>query len=414
MRILHLIHSLAPRSGGPSHALRGMVRHQTTIGHEVEVLATDVQSTDRWDSLNQYRQSIQSDAAFRGAKLTMVAAVGRRGLSRRFAWSAQTVPWLRTRLRSSTRPIDVVHIHGSFSHITAMAGSVSKSERVPYIVRATGSFSKSCVEMRSAWLKRLYLAYTRHTLESAYCIHLTSQAEAEQLHSSLSGTQVRVMPIGVEVPGINSAASRERLWRAWPSLRGRRLVLFLGRLHKIKRPCLVAQAVAHLAQHSFNRERLALLYCGSDDGGEVEIRSLVERLGLQDVALFTGFVEGAMKHDVLAGADVLVLPSIHENYGVAVVEALAHGTPAVVSSGVAAKTFVESSGGGRVVDATLEAVAGGIRDVLESDSVALGGLGRRFVDENLGWPAVVRQYDQMYIEAISAKYRSPANATSAG
>jgi len=118
--------------------------------------------------------------------------------------------------------------------------------------------------------------------------------------------------------------------------------------------------------------------------------------------VFAGFLEGEAKQEALAGADLFVLPSIDENFGIAVVEAMAHGLPVVVTPGVAAHVYVDQSGGGLTVEGTVESLAEGMRKILNGDGPAMGRRARAFIEQYLSWPAVMRQYDQMYRDAIGS------------
>ena len=115
MRLLHVIHSLDPRSGGPSHAIRAMVREQVRAGCQVTLLATDVQSAEPWAPREEYRRHILEDPAFSGAEVFLGRSFGRRRPWSRFSYSPECAGWLCRRLADANKRPEVVHIHGVFS-----------------------------------------------------------------------------------------------------------------------------------------------------------------------------------------------------------------------------------------------------------------------------------------------------------
>src|SRR4249919_23931 len=118
MKILHVIHSVDPRSGGPSNALREMIRAQLEAGHEIAVLATTVQSAEPWSPAEDFGRRMASDRAFSGAELALLPAYGRRRPWSRWAYTPAARRALNAHLRDSSRPPQAVHIHGTFSHLT--------------------------------------------------------------------------------------------------------------------------------------------------------------------------------------------------------------------------------------------------------------------------------------------------------
>jgi glycosyltransferase involved in cell wall biosynthesis len=211
-----------------------------------------------------------------------------------------------------------------------------------------------------------------------------------------------MVPHGVDLPHNAGNARPDAFHRRFPELTGRRLALCMGRVHPIKRFPLVVEALARVRA---GLEDLSLVIAGHDAGHLAEVRSTASRLELQDRVVDIGFAEGGLKDEILAAADLFVLPSIHENFGVAVVEAMSHGVPVVVTPGVAAHVYVDQSGGGLTVEGTAEALADAIRRVLEGDARTMGLRGRNFVADHLSWPAVARQLDDMYREAIARAHQ---------
>lgn len=412
MKILHVIHSLDPRSGGPSHAIRQMCRAQTAAGADVALLATTVQSSEPWAPRDEYVERLHQDPAFEGVDLAVEAAYGRRGPWHRYAYSPDSRRCLQRRLRDIERRPDVVHIHGVFSHITHSAARIAKACGVPYVIRPTGALDPACFESGNRWLKRAFtrIMLQRDMREAAF-VHATSDAEGNAMRAWVDADRIRVVPLGIDVPSYDRSAAAERLRETFPQLRGRRVVLFMARVHPIKRAELLVEALA-LLQGEF--PDLALLIVGQDSGGMAAVQAAIDRHALSERVILAGFLEGDRKIAAFAGSDLFALPSKHENFGVAVAEAMAHALPVLVTSGVASHVYVDECGCGVTVEGSAPAIADGLRRLLASDPATMGARGRDFVARRLAWPAIERELTALYHAATLRRTDLEGSLVSAG
>ncbi len=399
MRILHVIHSIDPRSGGPSHSLRGLVRAQVACGHRVTVVATTAQSAEPWAPRHEFVARMLADPSFAGADILMGRAWGRHWPWSRFSYSPHAVRLLtRTLATPETRP-EVVHIHGQFSHLTIRAAQLARRWAVPYIIRPAGSFDPDCLKRGLAHWKKIFLhLFHRRDLRLAGAVHVTSEAEAKHLERIVPGCRVAVVPHGVDVPAAQSSAQLEHFLKRFPQLQGKRVVLFLSRLHEKKRPQWLVEALCRLRSQI---PEMALVLAGPDAGLAEWLRAQVAEAGLNGQALMPGFLAGADKEAALALAHVFCLPSEDENFGLAVIEAMAHGVPVVVTPGVASHVYVDAAGCGLTVEDSIEGVTEGIRKMLLADKNELGRRGREYVEKHLTWPVVAKQVEELY-RAVSS------------
>src|SRR5690606_19191530 len=141
MKILHVLHSLDPRSGGPSESLREIVRHQAAAGHQVSVITTDAQSVEPWRPSQVFRTALADDPRLAGAELFIARSFGRRRPLSRYSYSLQSTQWMKRRFADRSKRPDVVHIHGVFSHLTSAAARLSRRYGVPYVIRPAGSLN---------------------------------------------------------------------------------------------------------------------------------------------------------------------------------------------------------------------------------------------------------------------------------
>ncbi len=399
MRILHVIHSVDPYQGGPSHVIRAVVREQVAVGHDVTLASTIIQGKKAWQPADAYRQGVLEEETFRGCELNLLDAWGRRKPWSTYAFSPAGGAWFRQRFNDPLRLPELVHIHGVFSHITSLAATESLRHGVPYVIRPAGILDTHMLHSGRAWLKRLFLQFSlRHQLQKAAAVHATSGLEAEELARWAPQERIRTVPLGVDVQCRPAGSAGQRFLARFPQLQGKRIVLFVGRIAAIKRPEMLVEAVAALRQEVPD---IALLFVGHDDGGMAAAAAAARKHRLEGVVVHAGFLQGEDKDGAFAAAQLFAMPSLHENFGVAVVEAMAHGLPVLIAPGVAAQENVLASGGGLVVEATSAALAHGMRQVLAGNPQRMGQAGRQFVEKNLSWPIAIARIDEMYREAIS-------------
>jgi glycosyltransferase involved in cell wall biosynthesis len=243
----------------------------------------------------------------------------------------------------------------------------------------------------------------RSHLESASAIHVTSDAEAADVERLGYGNRARVIPLGVDVAAQPHA---HRHVDANAPLR----VLFLSRLHEKKNIPMLLRALASMP----NAARLVELTVAGDGDPRYrgDLESLSQSLGLSAQVEFVGHVDGEAKRAAFAQADVFVLPSAHENFGIAVAEALAAGLPVIVTPGVALATNVADAGAGLVVNATEDAVASALRWAAENPAalVEMGERARWLARRDFSWDTSCARLVDLYEELAAAKTRRVRHA----
>jgi glycosyltransferase involved in cell wall biosynthesis len=304
-------------------------------------------------------------------------------------------------MADKVRAPDVVHIHGIFSHVMMAAALHASRYAIPYIVRPAGMLNPTCLKMGRRGLKKLIMRlFLRKHLRASDCIHVTSQQEADGIADYLPASRIRIIPHGVTVPAAPNDDARRVFLERFPQLRGKQVVLSIARIAPKKRPEMLVEALARLLPEG---QDLMLLLAGSDEGHLAVVQAAARRHSMENAVVYAGFLDGLMKEGAFAVADAFALPSLDENFAVAVTEAMAHGVPVLVTPQVAAHVYVDESGGGLTAPGTPEAFAFGIRAILCSDRAAMGRRGRDYVERNLSWDAVIQQIDAMYREAVAGR-----------
>jgi glycosyltransferase involved in cell wall biosynthesis len=292
---------------------------------------------------------------------------------------------------------DLVQLHGLFTWPSQLARVWGTRTGRPVVVAPHGMLEPWALA-NSAWKKRLFrLLVEDRNLARARCLHALCPAEAGNLRRLGLRNPIATVPNGVALDEIPEAPDRAALAAANPQLAGRKVLLFLGRIHPKKGLTHLVEAWAALRRDGAARE-WSLLIAGPDQlGHAAEVAGRVRALGLEDSVLLTGPAYGEAKRDLLAGADAFVLPSFSEGFSMAVLEAMAWRLPVVVSR--QCNLDVEGPGVGLLCEPDAVSVAARLRDLLAlsgAERRAMGGRGRAEVELRYTWPTVAAQLLEVY------------------
>jgi glycosyltransferase involved in cell wall biosynthesis len=382
MKVLHVIPAVAPRYGGPSRAVFEMCRALRTHGADVEIATTDADGPDYL--------AVEKRAPFeyQGVRTTFFP----RQLSEAYGYSRPLARWLR----SNVRRFDVVHIHAVFSHPCLAAAKACQAAGVPYVVRPLGSLDPWSMRQKP-WRKRLmWRLGVGHMLRRASAVHYTTAEEMRLAEGSLGLSRGVVIPLGVELEEMGAEKEGASAVRTLPIFGDGEYVLSLSRLHPKKNlEALIEAFVSLAARPEFGNWRLALA-----GDGEAEYVGKLRRLAGASGGrvIFTGWLSGDEKSAALRRASLLALPSRQENFGLCVVEALACGTPVVVSPHVNLAAEVEKAGAGWVAGLPVRELASTLAEAMSDagERQRRGRAGRDFILNNLTWAKVAAELNGFY------------------
>ncbi len=388
MRVLHVIPSISPLRGGPSRAVIEMVAALRLREVDAAILTTNDHGpglhpelvTGRW----QQHQGVPVLAFPRWSP--PVAAL------REFAVSPGLSLWLARHLKD----YDLLHIHALFSYPSTSAMAQARWAGVPYILRSIGQLSPWSLA-QSPGRKRLMLRLIeRRNLQRAAALHFTTGAERDEAAGLGLAPPTLVLPLGVRGPEPAAASSGGRDGSAPVRF------LFLSRLHPKKRLENLLDALA-LLQRLRPDAPWELAIAG--DGEPRYVAGLQERsrrLGLETRCRWLGFVEGEAKWRALQAADWYVLPSAAENFGIAAVEALAAGTPVILSPEVAVAADVERCGAGLVCGSAPEALAQALATALVRPSLSMRASALNLAQMEFSWSTIALQLRDTYRQVLTS------------
>ncbi len=281
--------------------------------------------------------------------------------------------------------IDVVHQHGIWALLPVMSGHFASQHDVPLVLSPHGML-EAWARSHHAWRKRIaWKAYQRRNLDSAAVLVASSDSEAEQFRQ-LGFTQ----PIAVITHGVAPLSSET----GGGPKECKRHALFLSRIHPKKGIDLLLDAWATLDAHDWE-----LIIAGNDDGGHRDaLEAQAAHLKISDQVRFVGPLFGDEKDRAFRSADLLVLPSHSENFGIVVAEALQYGLPVITTTETPWRHLVDEQCGW-CVEAIAPAIAGALQEAIglsDEDRQAMGERGRALIDRDHRWPKIAEQYWELY------------------
>lgn len=373
MKILHVVAGLPQAGGGLSELVPRFALEAARLGHEVTIAT--VAGADE-------RLSAAADAAAAGGvRVVRFAPSAPRVLF--FSWAMlQGLPEL-------ARAADLVHVHSNWTFPVWWGSECACRAGKPLVMSPQGCLDPVRLA-HSAWKKRLAGVFDRRCLRRASVIHATSDAERGWIERYVGGRPcIEVIPNGVELPEPGPTTAK-------PANRTRR-VLSLGRLHPLKGLDLLLDAWATACRSGTAAGAWRLVIAGPDEQGtRARLEAQARTLGLKNVEL-PGPLYGDEKRRALADADLFVVPSRSENFGIAVAEALAAGLPVIATK---ATPWREIDGRcGWWVDVDAAAVTRGLAVAMQlgdAERAAMGECGRGLVAARYRWPSVARAMLEAY------------------
>jgi glycosyltransferase involved in cell wall biosynthesis len=407
MRILSVTESYAPflEFGGPPVKVRALARGLAKRGNEVTVLTADWGLEARM-SAAEASSAERSPFGWRRVENGVAAIYLPTWLRyRSLSWNPAVKRFCRARLQN----FDLGHIYGLYDFLGPSVADACLKRKVPYVLEPIGMFVPI---VRSLRLKRIYhAAFGRRLLEGASAIVATSEQEVEELaRGGVAREKITLRRNGVEAP--SSWPVRGTFRKGLGITEQAKVVLFLGRLSEKKSPDMLLEAFASFSKGT-GEKALDLVFAGPDEGGmQTRLAEMAAQLGVASRVQFTGAIFGEAKWAAYRDADVFVLPSQNENFGNTAAEAVAAGTPVVVTEhcGIA-PLLVDVAG--LVVPHDAGALARAIKAVIGRPELhAQLAAGCRVVTARLGWDEPVREMEALYnklaIKTVpSAKFVTP-------
>ena len=356
MRVVQTVSGIGWEASGPSYSVPGLCRGLKAVGVDVCLHAQMLDD----------------------GKALPFDHVAYPYLRSRFLPGSNTL--MRDGLKQACEAADIIHSNGLWNMPSVYPGWAVKGTKCKLVVAPRGTLAPWALR-KGYWKKKIFgWLFQNQVLRRANMFHATSEKEYEEIRAQGYRQPVAIVPIGMEVPEfeprntLNTRKDGEQ----------RKRVVFFGRLHNVKGVDRLVWAWERVA-----RDGWELVIAGPDRGMLEELKEIVAEKRLPRVS-FVGEINGHAKYEFLAGADIYVLPSDTENFGVTVAEALASGTPVIASQGTPWQGL-ERERCGRWVPIGVEPLAVALEEMMsmsDEERAAMGARGREWIRRDFSWKGI--------------------------
>lgn len=379
--ILHLTAHMGDAAGGVPRAVWDVATAQGELGRRVTIVTNSAWADDPVaDRAVRVRPRVEV------FPVTGPASVGLSRAAERWAHSPEAAEY------------PVLHQHGLWPALSRVTLRWRKRFGRPTVIAPHGSLDPAALAV-SPWKKRLaMLAYEGRNLAGASCLHATDPGELRYLRDLGLRRPVAVLRNGVPDGWLDSEGSGDR-FRASQGIRAdARLLLYFSRIHRKKGLLTLVEAMAR------SRRRLdgwELVVAGPNDDPAYfsAITARIAESGLAPRVHLTGELRGQERRDAFAAAELMVLPTLSENFGLVVAEALGVGLPVITTRGAVAWEVLERERAGWWVPTNVAGVEEALLDAAarsSADLAAMGERGRALIRRDYRWPEVARQTLELY------------------
>ncbi|HSV55384.1 MAG TPA: glycosyltransferase [Burkholderiaceae bacterium] len=377
--MLQVVPSVNRATGGPAASVTGLSQALASAGLDVTLASLD------------YREHAAPMEASGARTITVAPTVLGKALR---GWSPAFANELQAMARQG---LDVVHNHGVWMYPGVYARRLADQHKIPFVISPRGMLDDWSLAHNPVRKQVAFALYERRNLQAARLLHATSDMEAEAIRRAGLRQPIAVIPNAIAPVLHPNSVSRQLLEQLYPALQGKRWLLYMGRLHPKKGLPMLLEAWSRLAANSAGWH---LVIAGPDlTSYGAELRALLSsHPNLAANVSLVGMLEGEQKACALAHAELLVLPTLSENFGIVVLEALAAGMPVITTTAAPWEELI-TQGCGWWVNPTATALEDGLRQALatpDSELRSMGERGRQLVLNRYSWDAAARSMVQVY------------------
>lgn len=382
MKILQVMNYFSPVHGGSAEVPFQLSKELTKRGHDITIYTTDYKLNYEW-----LESSEELHIKVRGFKTWLNVA------------SFQVTPGVVS-ISKEIKSFDLIHMHNYRTFQNVVVHHYARKYGIPYILQAHGSLP---IIMAKQMLKQVYdKLWGQNLLKDASKLIAITKTEAEQYKSmGVCEEKIEIIPNGIDLGEYENLPPSGKFRKKWNIRNDQKITLFLARIHKIKGPDLLAKAFKTISK---NNNDLKLVFAGPDGGYLTFLKSLVRELGVEEKVLFAGPLYGRDKLEAYVDADVYVLPSIYEIFGITALEAMACGTPVIVTDRCGLANIIDEQAG-LVVPYDEDALGKAIVEILSdiNEKQEYGVKGKLLVREELNWAKITKQLEDIYRNCLSTK-----------
>jgi glycosyltransferase involved in cell wall biosynthesis len=378
MKILQVTPFFSPVHGGSAEVPYQLSKELAKRGHEVAVYTSDYKLGSEY--------------------INSIPEIEVRSFKTWLSWTKFFItPGIVVQAKNAIKNFDIVHMHNYYTFQNVILHHYVKKHDIPYVLQAHGSVA---TYFQRGSLKKIFDAIWGYAiLKDASRLIAVTPTEAEQYKNiGVSQDKIEIVPNGIDLSQFENLPQRGGFRRKYGLNDSRKIILYLGRIHKIKGLDVLASAFAGLSG-DFNEATLVI--AGPDDGYLLALERLIRQLRIEEQVLFTGPLYGREKLQAYVDADVYVLPSSYEIFGITVLEACACGTPVIVTDRCGIAEIVADQLG-FAVPYDREQLTNAISHMLTDDKLRreLGEKGKLLVREKFSWEKIAQQVESIYKDVL--------------
>jgi glycosyltransferase involved in cell wall biosynthesis len=394
MKIMHIVGGLDVRGGGPANAIIGL--NKALNQNEVDSII--------WTTNAGYIENLdvplKKTITYKGAKVIFYPypnSIVFRAIKKLFYSGMFAVHFFWGILRNM-KHYDIIHIHGSFSFFEIFASKLANFYKKPYILSPHGSLIKDLIYLKSRYYKSVYMKLVgKKNIENAAAIHCLTGYEANEINRfDFKAKKLIVLPIGIDEEEFVNSPPPMELFKKYPQLNSKFVILFLGRINFKKGLDDLISAMNVIIKKVPHAH---LLIVGNDEENYMrDVNKWIRQYQLEDVVTYAGPVFGQERIMFFQDSHIFVLPSYSENFGLAVIEAMYFGLPVVITDNVGASEHVLAADAGVVIRKNFLDLAEAIMNLVQDRKLAekFGNNGKKYVNEHLTWDKVAQRFLQAY------------------
>jgi len=384
MKVLHIAASLSSKWGGPTRVIIGLTEALSKKGVKVSIFAP----------------TAENEKGFLEKPEGVNIRLFRKSFPSKF-WTSYS-PGLAKALREEAFDFDLFHIHEIWHHPHFAAYQAARFARKCFVITIHGSLEPWCLNHK-AFKKKIYsMLIQRKILREASALHAITGEEVRNIAKFVGNKNVLLIPNGLNLEEFENFSYREQIDELYPDIRGKKIILFLGRLHPKKGLDILAKAFQLILKQ---RDDIQLLIVGPDSNGYKEeiVKILKAENAIVNVT-FTGMLRGDDKLAALSRADIFVLPSYSEGFSISILEAMACGLPVVVTKECNFPE-VEEIGAGKVIDPDAGQLSEALIELLENQELCkeMGKRGKRLIQQKYTWDKVADKMIIAYEEILAGQ-----------
>ena len=376
MKVLQVTNLFSPVHGGSAEVPYHLSKELAKRGYEVTLYTSDFKLSQEYITPEVKIHAFKTWLSLAGFQIT---------------------PGIISRAKEEIRHHNIIHMHNYRTFQNIVVHHYAKKCGVPYVLQAHGSLTTF---FQKGWLKRIFdVIWGYRILKDASKFVAVTEIEAEQYKSmGVNENKIEIVPNGIDLSEFDNLPERGEFKRKYGLGSDQRMILYLGRIHKIKGLDLLVKAFATLLK-DFNDIKLVI--AGPDDGYLPSLKELIKKRGIEDTVLLTGPLYGQEKLKAYVDAEVYVLPSIYETFPIAVLESWACGTPVVVTDRCGIADVIDGQAG-LVIPYDKEQLQHALLHMLDDDKIMLqfGETGKLLVRKKFNCENMAEQVERVYKEIL--------------